>query len=206
MGGKKKAVEQPLKNKKTISKEVDIPVAGDALNHFFEDAADDAQDFALNEDDFDAARYDVVAQRVDTTGNVGSLSWTRKDHIAQEAPHKIYFDFDRSGLKLEQKASLDQNIELFKRKIAEAGDHTATIVASGHACHSAGGESYNISISERRGKEVCDYLVAHGIPQENIKVVGRGAEMPAIIDGKKVTGDRQEQWPNRRVEFSIIYS
>jgi len=204
-GGGKKKMEQPAKEKKTITKEVDIPVAGDALKNFFDEASDDMQDFALDEDP-EFAKLDSLAQRVDTTSEVAELAWTQEIDAAQETCNKIYFDFDRSGIRADQRAALDANVELFKKKLEDAGSHEATLVVSGHACNSAGAEPYNMSLSERRAREVCDYLIEHGIKKECIKAVGRGAEIPAIVNGKKVAGDREQQAPNRRVEFTVIYS
>lgn len=204
-GGDKKKMEQPTREKKTISKEVDIPVAGDVLKNFFDEVEGDVQDFVLDEEDPELAKLEL-AQRVDTTSEVAELAWTQEMDIAQETCNKVYFEFDCTGVREDQQASLDANIELFKKKLADAGPHAVTIVVNGHACHSAGAETYNMSLSERRAREIRDYLVAHGINEKYIKIVGRGSAIPAMVDGKKVSGDREQQWPNRRVEFTVIYS
>ena len=79
------------------------------------------------------------------------------------------------------------------------------MVIEGHSCHSAGSAVYNLALSEKRAKALADRLVAGGVPSQNIKVVGRGQEVPAVVEGKAVTGDRKEQAPNRRDEVRVIH-
>jgi len=118
----------------------------------------------------------------------------------------IGFGYDRHHLTPDQEAALNHNITLIKARLAEDPDYRPTIVVEGHACHSAGQPAYNLTISEKRAKCVYDRFVQAGIPAEYIKVVGRGDQVPAIINGVEVTGDRIAQAPNRRCETRIIYA
>jgi len=200
--GKRKKAQEPQADKKVVQREVDVPVS------FFEDDAD-VQEFSLLDDEDvalmqEAAQHNAVLQQVDATGTVSEFKWTQESQDAAFKP--VYFAFDGYGIRDDQKDTVAFDIELIKQKIAESSDHTVTVVVDGHACHSAGTPAYNLAISERRAGAIRDYLVAQGVPAENIKIVGRGHEAPAFIDGKKVTGDRQEQWPNRRGEIHIIYA
>ena len=77
------------------------------------------------------------------------------------------------------------------------------IVVEGHT-DKFGTPHYNDVLSTNRAKSVERELVQRGIGTEKIKIVGRGQEMPAMINGKEVSGSRQEQWPNRRVEIHLI--
>ena len=194
---------------KAIQSEVDIPVAGDAIKSFFEDD-EDVQDFSLDDADIalmqEAAAHDNLMQQVDTTGDVSDFTWAEAQEAADEVFKAIYFEFDGSGIREDQKQVADFDVELAKKKIAENSDHQVTVVVDGHACHSAGTPAYNLAISERRARTVRDYLIAQGIPADNIKIVGRGDESPAIVDGQKVSGNRQEQWANRRSEVHIIHA
>ena len=79
------------------------------------------------------------------------------------------------------------------------------MVIEGHACQE-GTPAYNVALSEKRAKIVADHFVAAGVPSSSIKVVGRGQECPAVINGKTVNGSREDRAPNRRVEVRVIYT
>lgn len=176
------------KNKKAevkdsnVASNVDIPVADDGIRSFF---AEDVNEFALAEEakgEFDPEQ----GQKFKT----------------------VYFEFDRNDIKEDQQEVASYNVEQIKQSLkeAEVKGLKPVVIVEGHACHSAGSSTYNLALSEKRAKSLEDMFVASGIAKENIKIVGRGKEMPAIIDGKPVTGDRQEQWPNRRDEVRVLFS
>lgn len=123
----------------------------------------------------------------------------------------VYFDFDSYELKADQEQSIKKAVVQIKKTISENkffGDNASA------PCISIAGNSdsiyvnpyYNIVLSEKRAKVLKDRLVKEGIPAELIKIVGYGSEMPVIVDGKPVTGDRVQQAPNRRDEIRILYS
>jgi len=206
---KKNQHKQPQDTKKTVQKEIDIPVANDAIKNFFEEG-EELSDFLLDDAEMasmqKAATHDNLIQQVDTTGDVSEFAWAQEQQESDETFKTVYFDFDGAGIRDDQKDVVGFDLELAKRKIAECSDHQVTIVIDGHACHSAGNSTYNLAKSEQRACAVRDFLVARGIPKENIKTVGRGHESPAMVDSKKVTGNRQEQWLNRRAEVRIIHA
>lgn len=107
----------------------------------------------------------------------------------------IYFDFDKFVIRKDQVDALNRDLELIK-KITEEGK---TIVVEGHACRSAGSDAYNMILSEKRARSTADWLIKHGINKKYIKVVGRGYELCIVTEGS-----REEQAPNRRVEFYIL--
>jgi len=121
----------------------------------------------------------------------------------------MYFGFDDHSItKGEQKNIAAYNGDCAKKILAEAQKNgtNATLVIEGHACHSAGSSLYNIAKSEKRAAAAAQQLAEYDIPQEVIKIVGRGSEMPALVDNKPVEGNREEQWPNRRVEMYVVYN
>ncbi len=107
----------------------------------------------------------------------------------------IYFGFNRYSIAPEHKTSLQRTTQTLREMLSPE----QMIVVEGHACNSAGSPRYNTMLSEKRAKEVASYLVQAGIPQEQIRVVGRGSEMRKVP-----TGNREQQAPNRRVEFYIV--
>lgn len=119
--------------------------------------------------------------------------WSPGDR--QTSFETVYYDFDRHDIRQDQKQVLDRNLSQIK-SAARKGE---TIIIEGHACTAGGSAQYNMTLSEHRARSVKKYLVKHGVPAENLKVVGRGAEMCKVSGG-----DQEQQAPNRRVEFYEI--
>lgn len=194
--GKRKKTKLSGAQKETFT-EVDIPTTDpkdkDANIHSFFDG--DLGEFALADD---------VANPTKTTAHDEYSFVQDARQNSKDAFKIVYFNFDEASIRDDQEATLAFDIERAKDMLAQ--NPQATIVIDGHACHSAGSHVYNLALSEKRAKVLADRFAAAGVPAENMKIVGRGMEMPAIIDGKAVEGDRAQQWPNRRDEMRIIYS
>lgn len=118
----------------------------------------------------------------------------------------VYFTFDGKGIKDDQKEALAENIQTAKACIETNREYKPTLIIEGHACSSAGREAYNMALSEVRAKQVYQACLDAGIPADCMKIVGRGQEVPAMIDGMPVAGDRLAQAPNRRCEMHVIYA
>ncbi len=71
------------------------------------------------------------------------------------------------------------------------------IEVEGHT-DSVGSDEYNMRLSENRASTVRDYLVAEGIPQDNVTSKGFGKIMP-VADNGTAAGRQQ----NRRVELVV---
>ena len=181
--------EEPIEDKSILSffdAEIEeFTATGDAFNIVVADGEQD-ENIATSLDDF---------------------SWVEAANEEDEFK-SVYFSFNHYGIQDDQKETIDQNIMHVKEElaIAQRTDSQPTVVVEGHACHSAGSSVYNLALSERRAKYVSDMIVAAGVSRDQIKVVGRGQEMPAVVDSKTVTGSRENQWLNRRVEMRVIYS
>lgn len=118
----------------------------------------------------------------------------------------LYFTFNHYGIRADQKSVVDYDIEQIKQLLADSGTTAEpTIIIEGHACQE-GTPAYNVALSEKRAKIVADLFVAAGIDKSSIKVVGRGQECPAVVNGKVVNGSREDRAPNRRVEVRVIYT
>lgn len=196
-GAKKEKMDSSSKN--TQMTKVDIPMADDGIKSFFDE---DIKEFSLAEDD-------TVSQ--ETKGAQGELvedgqdfAWVEESTQNDEL-QVAYFDFDSAVVKPEQSKKIDENARVIKEKLAQAEKEgkEMTVSVQGHACHSAGSAAYNLVKSEERAKKVADCLEIGGIPRDKLKVVGFGDAVPAIIEGKKVTGDKKQQWANRRVELYV---
>jgi len=103
-----------------------------------------------------------------------------------------HFDFDRSALRPEGKARLDD----LSGKVG--GINLEVVIAVGHTC-SIGSDAYNQKLSVRRAESVKRYLVAKGIEANRIYTEGKGEKQPAYSN--KTREGRQK---NRRVEIEVI--
>ncbi len=136
----------------------------------------------------------VVAQaQID---DLGDFSRINGSVAADKESSVIYFDFDDYAIKKEQE-------EAIHAILAEAQSKNADIYIDGHACTSGGTDAYNFAIAANRGNEAKKRLVALGFPENRIKVTPRGSEMPVIINGKALEGDKIAQAPNRRAECRL---
>ena len=104
---------------------------------------------------------------------------------------QVYFAYDDASLTTETKAVLDQWAERL------AADKLLTVQIEGH-CDERGSNGYNMTLGERRGDAVRDYLVAKGINEPRLRVVSFGESRP--VDSRR----GESAWSaNRRVEFRI---
>jgi peptidoglycan-associated lipoprotein len=85
-----------------------------------------------------------------------------------------FFDFDKSGIREDQKAVLNENVAWLKANPA------VKITIEGH-CDERGTAEYNLALGDRRAKAVKDYLVAGGIPADRIAAISYGKERPFVL-------------------------
>ena len=104
---------------------------------------------------------------------------------------RIFFDFDKSALKLESQALLKKKADWLKANPA------AKLLIEGNT-DERGTAEYNLALGERRAVSAQSYLVALGIPASRVKVVSYGKEFP--FD----PGHDEAAWAkNRRAHFVI---
>jgi len=104
----------------------------------------------------------------------------------------IYFDYDKSELKPEARATLDAKLPLLR------ANANVRIRIAGHT-DERGSDEYNIALGQRRAAAAKSYLVANGIAADRIDVVSFGEDRPAAM------GSNEDAWSkNRRDEFEII--
>ena len=103
----------------------------------------------------------------------------------------IFFDYDKSAVRDDQKAALNENLAWLKANAA------AKITIEGHA-DDRGSTEYNLGLGERRAKGTKDYLVAAGIDGTRIATISYGKERPFVL------GHDESAWKwNRRAHFVL---
>jgi OOP family OmpA-OmpF porin len=103
-----------------------------------------------------------------------------------------FFDFDKSVLKPEGRAKLDDLVS----KIRDV--NLEVIIAVGHT-DSIGSVAYNQRLSVRRAEAVKAFLVSKGIERNRVYTEGKGEKQP-VADNKTAEGRAK----NRRVEIEVV--
>ena len=103
-----------------------------------------------------------------------------------------FFDFNKSVLKPEGKAKLDDLTSKVK------GINLEVIIAVGHT-DAVGSDAYNQKLSVARSEAVKAYLVSKGIEKNRVYTEGKGEKQP-VADNKTAEGRAK----NRRVEIEVV--
>jgi OmpA-OmpF porin, OOP family len=103
-----------------------------------------------------------------------------------------FFDFDKSVLKPEGRAKLDDLVSKM------SGLNLEVVIAVGHT-DSVGTDAYNQRLSVRRAEAVKGYLVSKGIERNRVYTEGKGEKQP-VADNKTAEGRAK----NRRVEIEVV--
>ncbi len=103
-----------------------------------------------------------------------------------------FFDFNKSALKADGKAKLDDLVGKVKAINLEV------IIAVGHT-DSVGADAYNQALSVKRADAVKAYLVTKGIEKNRVYTEGKGEKQP-VADNKTDSGRSK----NRRVEIEVV--
>lgn len=202
---KKHKKDHYVTKKNTVAQhKVDFPLTYESVSR--EDEAENLVGLFDNEIATTATSQAIKKELAYNNKTNTEFDWS-DDSLKDEQSFKtIYFDFDKHAVRADQKEVAVYDAIQLKELLAQAREegNEPLISIEGHACHSAGNDEYNLIKSQNRANAVFNVFKELGVPTENIKVVGRGKEFPAVVDGKRITGSRAEQWANRRVEVHII--
>jgi outer membrane protein OmpA-like peptidoglycan-associated protein len=115
----------------------------------------------------------------------------KDDTLKLTVDSEVSFDFDRAEIKPAFRPSLDKLAGVLRKY-----DRTVVHVV-GHT-DSTGPDDYNKRLSERRARNVGDYLIGQGVPSSRLITEGRGETEPR--DSNATESGRQL---NRRVEIFV---
>ena len=146
--------------------------------------------------------YLRTSNNIDLRNETESLNITEdivlrliEEIIEEEIPvriNNIFFDFDKSELKLESFPELDYLAKILQ----EHPDKKVEI--SGHTCN-IGTEAYNLDLSNRRAQSVVEYLISVGCDDVSLISTGYGESKPIASNETE-----EERAQNRRVEFRFL--
>ena len=109
----------------------------------------------------------------------------------EEALQDIFFDFDRSDIRDDARAVLQQNAEWMK------SNSSTRVQIEGH-CDERGTNNYNISLAEHRVQSTKAYLVSLGVDPKRIHTISFGEDKPLCFDRNETCWSK-----NRRAHFRI---
>ena len=105
----------------------------------------------------------------------------------------VYFDFDKSNIRSDQKGRVDGNAYYLKT------NSRVSIRIEGN-CDERGTNEYNMALGERRAMAAKKYLLNKGISEDRLQTVSYGEEKPLLY------GHDELSWAqNRRDDFLIIH-
>ncbi|HLZ45038.1 MAG TPA: peptidoglycan-associated lipoprotein Pal [Gemmatimonadales bacterium] len=130
----------------------------------------------------------VARQRA--ADSLAALSRT-SDEVKTTLATMIHFDFDKSNIRSEDAATLDQKVAILQA-------NTDLKIRIGGHCDERGSDEYNLALGNRRAQAAKQYLVSHGIDAGRIETQSWGEEKPLV------QGHDESAWSqNRRDEFEI---
>jgi len=104
----------------------------------------------------------------------------------------VYFDFDKSFIKPEYRATLSEKASILK-------DNSDIHIRIEGNCDERGTNEYNIALGERRANSAKNFLISLGISSDRIETISYGEERPLFL------GHDEDSWTrNRRDDFVII--
>jgi peptidoglycan-associated lipoprotein len=118
-------------------------------------------------------------------------AWQER-RIAKVEAESIYFDFDKSFIKLEYRDVLQAKAEFLK-------DNPNIHIRVEGNCDERGTNEYNLALGERRANSAAKFLISLGISPDRIETISYGEERPLAL------GHGQGAWAqNRRDDFTVI--
>lgn len=109
----------------------------------------------------------------------------------------IYFDLNKSNIRLDAARELDKIVDLMKKNldiIVESRSHT----------DARGNDESNLSLSDKRAKSTVEYIISKGIDADRISGKGFGETELLNECSNFVKCSKSKHQMNRRTEFYIV--
>ena len=118
-------------------------------------------------------------------------AWMERRAAKFEA-EAMYFDFDKSFIRLEYRPVLQEKAAFLK----DYPDMRARIEGN---CDERGTNEYNLALGDRRGNSAKNFLISLGIAADRIETISYGEERPRGL------GHNEASWSqNRRDDFVLV--
>lgn len=118
-------------------------------------------------------------------------AWQER-RIAKVEAEAIYFDFDKSFIRLEYRSVLKEKADFLK-------DNPDVYIRIEGNCDERGTNEYNLALGERRANSAAKFLISLGISPDRVETISYGEERPLA------SGYGEGAWAqNRRDDFTVI--
>ncbi len=114
------------------------------------------------------------------------------EQMRQTLAQMTFFDFDRSLLTDQDRATLDAKIPILL-------DNPSLRIRVDGSCDDRGSDEYNMALGQRRAAAAKRYLTDHGVDASRIDIISYGKERPIA------QGNDEAAWArNRNDQFEIV--
>jgi peptidoglycan-associated lipoprotein len=137
-----------------------------------------------------AADTGAAAGSGTTVATAGPAPGSQED-LVKNVGDRVFFDFDRSALKAEGKATLDRQAAW----LAQFAQNNVQVAGN---CDERGTEEYNIALGQRRANAARDYLVAKGVAGSRITTISYGKDRPSAL------GSDEQAWAQNRNAITSV--
>lgn len=139
----------------------------------------------------EAARLRARQDSIDRANAAAEAARRESEALRATVAEVIHFDFDKSDLRDDAKASLDAKVPIL------LANSNVTIRISGHA-DERGSSEYNLALGQRRAAAAKRYLVERGVAESRVETTSFGEERPVCTESNEACWAQ-----NRRDEFEI---
>jgi peptidoglycan-associated lipoprotein len=120
----------------------------------------------------------------------GPVPGSQEDLVANVGD-RVFFDFDRSNLKPDARATLDRQAAW----LAKYGNVNVQVAGN---CDERGTEEYNLALGQRRANAAADYLKARGVSGARISTISYGKDRPTAM------GSNEQAWAQNRNAITSV--
>jgi len=141
-----------------------------------------------------AACSDKDSTAVTTGGGMATTSGAApgsQEDLVANVGDRVFFDFDRSTLRTDARATLDRQAEWLAK-------YPQVNVQVAGNCDDRGTEEYNLALGQRRANSGRDYLVARGVAGSRVSTISYGKDRPTAM------GDNEQSWTQNRNAITSV--
>ncbi len=131
-----------------------------------------------------------AGQTSPAVASTGIVKGSKEDFVANVGD-RVFFDFDKSSLRADAKATLDKQAAWLKAY------PNYSLTVEGHA-DERGTREYNLALGEKRANSVAEYLKAAGVAAARVKTVSYGKERPVAL------GSNEAAWSQNRRGVTVL--
>jgi len=125
------------------------------------------------------------------TGAGGTIRPGTQEDLVANVGDRVFFDFDRSSIRADQRPVLQRQAEWMQRNAA------VRVQVEGHA-DERGTREYNLALGQRRAIAARDVMVAAGVAGARITTISYGKDRPAAL------GSNEEAWAQNRRAVTVV--